>query len=195
MVVNFILFDDFETMDAFGPAQIFGAAPEHFCLNYYSAAGGIVNSRQGVKVWTEKLEPEKLEGILVVPGGRGARKVLYLEENTLNLFREAAARSEICMMVAAGSSLIAQTGLLFRRKAADYAHDENWKRMFTAGVSRVADVRWVADGKFYSCSCTAAALDMALGVVSDTVDIAVAERIAGEMGYPFDPESEEGILW
>ena len=39
MNVNIVLFDDFETMDALGPAQIFGEAPEHFYLNYLSVNG------------------------------------------------------------------------------------------------------------------------------------------------------------
>jgi putative intracellular protease/amidase len=55
MNVNIILFDDFETLDAFGAAQIFGKAPEHFHINYFSMNGGIVNSVQGVKVWTDEL--------------------------------------------------------------------------------------------------------------------------------------------
>ena len=30
MNVNVILFDDFETMDAFGPVELFGKLPQHF---------------------------------------------------------------------------------------------------------------------------------------------------------------------
>ena len=37
MNINIVLFDDFETMDAFGPAQLFGKAPNHFQLRYLSA--------------------------------------------------------------------------------------------------------------------------------------------------------------
>ena len=40
MKVNIILFDDFETLDAFGPAQIFGKLPEYFSINYLSVNGG-----------------------------------------------------------------------------------------------------------------------------------------------------------
>ena len=48
MNVNIVLFDDFETMDALGSAQIFGKAPERFHLNYLSVNGGIVNILEGV---------------------------------------------------------------------------------------------------------------------------------------------------
>ena len=60
MEVNILLFDDFDTMDAFGPAEVFGSSPQHFHVNYLSVPGNIVNSMQGVKVWTEPLEPEGL---------------------------------------------------------------------------------------------------------------------------------------
>ena len=69
MNVNIILYDDFETLDALGIANIFGKAPEHFYINYLSVNGGIVSSRQGVKVWTEILIPDEVEDILVLPGG------------------------------------------------------------------------------------------------------------------------------
>lgn len=36
MNVNIVLFDDFETMDAFGPAEILGKLPEHFHIRYLS---------------------------------------------------------------------------------------------------------------------------------------------------------------
>lgn len=76
MNVNIVLYDEFETLDALGIANIFGMAPEHFYINYLSVNGGLVSSKQGVKVWTELLIPEEVEDILVLPGGRTATKLL-----------------------------------------------------------------------------------------------------------------------
>ena len=102
MEVNILLFDDFDTMDAFGPAEVFGSSPQHFHVNYLSVPGNIVNSMQGVKVWTEPLEPEELQGIVVIPGGRGARRLLYQDTESLRLLKKMAERSEICMMIGSG---------------------------------------------------------------------------------------------
>lgn len=190
MNVNIVLFDDFETMDALGPAQIFGKAPEHFYLNYLSINGGIINSSQGVKVWTEILIPQEVEDILVIPGGRGAKKLLCLEEKTLKIIKAAAREADACMMVGNGSSLLAQTGLLYRRRIADYPGDENWKRMFTAEIDREQNVGWISDGKYYSSSSTMAGIDMSLGVISDLVDLEVAIRIADAIGYEWDQEMD-----
>ena len=188
MNVNIILFDDFETMDAMGPAQVFVKAPEHFYLNYLSVNGGIVTSSQGVKVWTEILIPQEVEDILVIPGGRGAKRLLCLEEKTLKIIKESAKEADVCMMIGNGSSVLAQTGLLYRRRIADYPGDENWKRMFTAEINRERGVRWISDGKYYSSSSTMAGLDMTLGVISDLVDLEVAIRTAYDIGYEWEQE-------
>jgi transcriptional regulator GlxA family with amidase domain len=193
MNVNIVLYDDFELMDAFGPAQIFGTAPEHFYLNYLSANGGIVTSSQGVKIWTEILIPEEIMDILVIPGGKGARRLLCLENDWMKLIQKSAKEADLCMMVGNGSALLAQTGLLYRRKIADYDYDENWKRMFTAGMTRIPNLSWMSDGKYYSCSSTAASLDMTLGVVADVVDLDVALQIAKKLGYAWNME-HDGIL-
>lgn len=190
MNVNIVLFDDFETMDAFGPVQVFGKAPEHFHMNYLSVNGGIVNSSQGVKVWTELLIPQEIEDILVIPGGRGAKKLITLEEKALNTMKEAVKEAHTCMMVGNGSAVLAQTGVLYRRRIAEYEGDQNWKRMFTAGIEYEKGVRWTSDGKFYSSSSTIASIDMALGVISDLVDLEVAMKIAEKLGYEWNQEMD-----
>lgn len=194
MKVNIILFDDFETLDAFGPAQIFGKLPEYFSINYLSVNGGIVNSTQGVKVWTEELEPDQIQDIVVIPGGRGAKKLLYLEKDILTLIKKSVEHSSYCMMVGNGSAIVSQTGCLYHRRIADYNYDENWKRMFTAGITRIPDVRCLADGKYYTCSSSMAGMELALGLVSDTVDIDIAERTAQEVGIAWDSENELNML-
>ena len=87
------------------------------------------------------------------------------------------------------SAMLARTGLLFHRQVADYAYDENWKRMFTVGIDHIDGEKWVSDGKYYSCSTTIAALDMTLGLVGDILDIDIAEKIAKEIGYSWDSSS------
>lgn len=190
MEVYIFLFDDFETMDAFGVADILGRAPGHFHMNYVSATGNIINSMQGVKVWTEPVDPETIGGIVVIPGGRGARRLLFQDEQTLRLVKRMVERAEYCILVANGSALPAQTGALFRRRIADCPRDENWKRMFMAGMSIIRGSSWVVDGKFYSSSNTLTGLAAALTLVADLVDLDLAEQIAGEIGYDWDVNDE-----
>ena len=194
MEVNIYLFDDFEVLDAFGPASVFGRAPQYFHINYVSATGNIINSVQGVKVWTEPVIPEEMNGILVIPGGRGARRLLYQDAETLKFLKKTASKAEICMMVSNGSSLLAQTGLLYRRKIAGCGLDENWKRMFTAGIYMVDEARWMSDGKFYSSADSISGIAMALNLVADQADLELAESIAKQIGYEWMPEADDIFL-
>ena len=134
MYVNIVLFDDFETLDAFGPAEVFGKLPEEFHIRYLSVSGDVINSVHGVKVWTDFLVPEEIDGILIIPGGKGARRLLWKDERALNIIKKAAENADYCLMIGNGSAILAQTGLLYRRRIADFPMDTNWNRMFTAGI-------------------------------------------------------------
>lgn len=190
MEVNVLLFDDFDSLDAFGPAEVLGNAVGDFHLNYLSVPGNMINSMQGVKVWTEPLEPEEVSGIVLIPGGRWARRILFQDSEMLRLIKRAVSKAEYCMMVSSGAAIVSQTGLLYRRKIAECKVDENWRRMFMGGVSIVKGASWVSDGKYYSSSDSVSGIAMALAMVVDLVDLELAGRIAEKMGYDWDMEDE-----
>ena len=193
MYVNIVLFDDFETLDAFGPAEVFGKLPEEFHIRYLSVSGDVINSVHGVKVWTDFLVPEEIDGILIIPGGKGARRLLWKDERALNIIKKAAENSDYCLMIGNGSAILAQTGLLYRRRIADFPMDTNWNRMFTAGIERIEGAKVAIDGKFYSCGYTILGMDTALWTITDVLDIAAAEKVAKELGYPWNENADEDI--
>ena len=80
MVVNVFLFDDFEVMDAFGPVQIFGCVPEHFYIRFISLRGGLITGKQGIKVWTEPLNPIEIEDIFLIQEERASRAFCIQKE-------------------------------------------------------------------------------------------------------------------
>ena len=171
MVVNVFLFDDFEVMDAFGPVQIFGCVPEHFYIRFISLRGGLITGKQGIKVWTEPLNPIEIEDIFLIPGGKGVKSFLHTERDKgQQLLKQAVEEAAFCVMVQNASAMLAKTGLLFHRQVADYGYDENWKRMFTVGINYINGENWISDGKYYSSSTTIAALDMTLGLIGDMLD-------------------------
>lgn len=183
MKVNIILFDDFDSLDAFGVADVFGRAAGNFQINFLSVGGNIVNSMQGVKVWTEPLEETQIRDIVVIPGGNGARRLLYQDIKAIEAIKKAVEKAQTCLMVGNGAAVLAQTGMLYRRKIADCKMDHNWRRLFMGGISILEDVTWVADGKFYSSSSSMAGIDMALGVVADFIDVDLAYHIAEQIGH------------
>lgn len=194
MKVNVILFDDFSLMEAVAPAQVFGMLPEHFHVEYYSLKGMLVNSLQGAKMWTENM-PENLSGdILIIPGGKGARRLVRYEADIHKILKNVVNNHSFCIMVGSGSAAVAQTGALFRRRICDYPMDENWSHMFTAGVYRATETKWVADGKYYSAVSALTAMDMSLNILADILDLDIAMQVAHALGYDWDPDEEEGIF-
>ena len=56
MEIAFIMFNDYETLDVFGPAEIFGRLVDKYSLKFYSLAGGIITNRHQVPILTDKLD-------------------------------------------------------------------------------------------------------------------------------------------
>lgn len=193
MKVNIFLFDEFDTMEAFASAEVFGRLPEQFHLGYYSLKGDFVTSLQGVKVWTDFLDERLFGDVLIIPGGKGARRLIREDENLCGLLKKIVQQHSFCVMIGSGISLLAQTGILYRRRVCDYPMDKNWNRMFTAAVYRFSGIKWAADGKFYSASSPVAGIDMCLSILADLTDLGIAEQIAEELGYEWNPDKEEGI--
>ena len=50
--ITALVFDDFETLDLFGPVEMFGSLPEHYRIQFASMAGGVIHSKHGVAMQT-----------------------------------------------------------------------------------------------------------------------------------------------
>ena len=65
-----VLYDDFETLDVFGPVEVLGTLADRFHVVFTSGNGGIVRSSQNVPVLTVPFgEPDAQKYILLIPGG------------------------------------------------------------------------------------------------------------------------------
>lgn len=194
MKFNVILFDGFETLDAMGPVEVFGAlaeAVEGHELEYYSEKGGIATSAQNVRVQTLSLSMIEAGGVLLIPGGTGTRREAangHFLRSTEALCGEA----QYVLTVCTGSGLLAKTGLLDGRRATSNKIAFNWAMEQGPRVQWVRRARWVRDGKYYTSSGVSAGIDMALGFVSDTMGEPVAEKIARGIEYVWnrDPEND-----
>ena len=105
MDINFLLFEQFETLDLFGPVEICGRHPD-FQLHYISQNGGLVTSTQGVRIDTEPQRNMNTSGVLVIPGGAGTR-TLIKEEPFLKNLRRLSEDASFVLSVCTGSALSA----------------------------------------------------------------------------------------
>jgi putative intracellular protease/amidase len=167
---NVILFDGFETLDAFGPIEVMGVLSEHvpdsFEIGLYSEGGGIIASTQNVRVDTLPLAEVVDAGIILIPGGAGIRQAIG-DTAFIRTLADLCGRAQHVLTVCTGSAALAKTGLLKEVKATSN------KRLFDMVAGMIPDVRWVRrarwvrDGKYYTSSGVSAGIDMTLGFVSD----------------------------
>lgn len=188
MKVNVLLFPDFETLDAFGPVEVFGCM-EEYELHYTSMSGGSIRSRQGASIVTEKLENQTFSDILLIPGGQGTRTLVHDQEFTAWL-NETVMNCGYCLTVCTGSALVAKTGLLNHKKATSNKNAFEWVRSINEKVEWVNRARWVVDQKFYTSSGVSAGMDMALGFIADRFGRKRAQEIAGRMEYIWNSDSD-----
>lgn len=187
MDINILLFDDFETLDIFGPVEIFSFVNE-FKLRYFSQNGGVITNAQKVKVITQPVEDMNTQGILVIPGGRGTR-ALVKDTAFLEMLKTLSLKAKYCLSICTGSALLAKCGLLDNKKATSNKMALAWVKSNGENVQWIDVARWVVDGKYYTASGVSAGMDMALGFVCNLFGRNKAEEIATKIEYIWNDDS------
>jgi putative intracellular protease/amidase len=190
MTVAVLLFEDFETLDVFGPVEIFGRLKDHYRVSFYSLPGGLVSNYHGVSILTEKLEDLQQADILLVPGGYGTR--VEVENPVLvQMLRDISGRSQYILSVCTGSALLAKTGLLDGRKATSNKRAFDWVMTQGDNVNWIKKARWTRDEKYYTSAGVSAGMDMTLGFLQDLHGIAFARQTAVAIEYNWTENMEE----
>ncbi|MDR1873479.1 MAG: DJ-1/PfpI family protein [Synergistaceae bacterium] len=178
---NILLFDGFETLDACGPAEIAGKAPDRYRLGYYSMRGGVVTSAQKLEACTRPLE-EMSPGVLLIPGGEGTR-TLVDDAGFIERLRRAALEATVVLTVCTGASLLAKTNLMDGKNATTNKIAFDWVASLNPRVNWIRRGRWVQDGALFSSSGVSAGMDMTLAFIAEDRGVEEAERIAGRIEY------------
>ncbi|OBR97196.1 isonitrile hydratase [Clostridium ragsdalei P11] len=192
MNINIILFNNFETLDIFGPIEILGQIKD-YQIHYYSEAGGVITNAQNLKVVTDPISLADESGILVIPGGMGTRELI---NNTpfLNKLKSIAEKSIYCLSICTGSAVLARCGVLKNKKATSNKQALKWVKSVSDQVNWVEKARWVADGKYYTSSGISAGIDMTLGFISDRFGKDKAIKIANDIEYIWNDDCTNDIF-
>jgi transcriptional regulator GlxA family with amidase domain len=188
--ISTILFNDFETLDVFGPIEIFGRLKEYFNPQFYSQNGGIITSSHNVQIITKAMSENKLENyILFIPGGIGTRE-LVKKEDFINHLKLLSQKAEYILTVCTGSILFSKTGLLNNKKATSNKRSFFWTKNESPEVNWIKKARWIKDGNIYSSSGISAGIDMTLGFISDLLGYDIAKKQSLEIEYDWKENSE-----
>ncbi|UOB19110.1 DJ-1/PfpI family protein [Abyssalbus ytuae] len=191
MKVGILLFEDFETLDVFGPVEILGRLKEHYQIDFFSAPGGVIKNYHGVAINTKKLELIS-EGvnIFIIPGGPGTRKEVN-NKYLIEIIKQISASSKYVLTVCTGSALLAKTGLLNNRIATSNKRAFDWVITNGEKVKWIRKARWTIDDKYYTSSGVSAGMDMTLGFLAQLHGIEFARKVAFHIEYNWQEDKSE----
>lgn len=190
--IAFIMFEGYEPLDAFGPAEIFGSLTDIYTQGFYSLDGGVVSCRQKVPLMTEKLESigDRKPEIILIPGGFGTRQGVENEELIAHIKRLAEG-AEYVMTVCTGTALLAKTGLLDGRKATTNKVAFSWVVSQGPKTEWNKAARWVVDDKYWTSSGVSAGMDMAFGFLADRFGAEFARKSATRIEYVWNENKDD----
>lgn len=188
--ITALLFDDFETLDLFGPIEMFGSMPDYYRIQFASMTGGIIRSKHGVAMQTtavKKLDDQT--DILLVPGGMGTRQLVQ-NQSFLQIITALVEQANWVLSVCTGSALLAKARVLNGKRATSNKLSWQWVISQSDNVHWIKQARWVVDDKFYTSSGVSAGMDMALGFIADRHDVETARHIATYTEYRWQENSD-----
>ncbi len=195
--IGIILFDQFETLDVFGPVQMLGRLDRHNLITV-SETGAPVTSSQGITtVVHHDFAGAPRFDVLLVPGGMGTRTEID-NPVMLDFLRSRCADASWVTSVCTGAALLAKAGVLNGRHATTNKASFDWVAAQSRNVSWQPRARWVADGRFLTSSGVSAGTDMALALVSHLYDRDLARKIAERAEYVWNEDADNdpfGIEW
>ena len=190
------IFPGLQSLDAVGPAQVFGSANqtlqrEAYRIKFVATEPGAVPTSAGFALHAESLRaiPAKSIDTLLCPGGEEEPLRAALRDKALmRWINDAARTAKRACSVCSGAFLLASTGILSGRSAATH-----WSS--TAELQqRFPDIKvdpqsiYVTDGKCWTSAGVTTGIDMALALVEEDhgrdVAMAIARRLVVYMRRP-----------
>jgi transcriptional regulator GlxA family with amidase domain len=182
--IGFLIFRDFQLLDAAGPIAAFEIAgrivPDAYRLHVLARDPGAVASSSGVSMNAEAFADAPPLDTLIVSGGEGTRGPAICEA-TLDFARRAFRTARRTASVCSGSYVLAAAGLLDGRRATTHwqrSHD--FQRRYPA-VRLEPDRIFVQDGSLWSSAGITAGIDMALAMIGADLGEDVARRTAQQL--------------
>jgi transcriptional regulator GlxA family with amidase domain len=183
-----LLFPNFETLDVFGPVEMFGMLTNEIHIILISEQKGLVQSTQGQKVQTDfSCHNAPHLDYLLIPGGIGTRTEVY-NDYLIEWIKNRSATSDITLSVCTGAALLAKAGILNGRKATTNKLAFDWVMEQGPQVQWIKKARWVDEGTVITSSGISAGIDMSLYLISRLFGESKRNEIAKKAEYTLNKD-------
>jgi transcriptional regulator GlxA family with amidase domain len=182
--IGFLIFPDFQLLDAAGPISAFEIAgrfvPGAYSLHVLARQPGAVASSAGVAMSATAFGAAPPLDTLIVSGGEGTRTPAICEA-TLAFARDTFRTARRTASVCSGAYVLAAAGLLDGRRATTHwQRSADFQRRYP-GVRLEPDKIFVQDGSLWSSAGITAGIDMALAMIGADLGEDVARRTAQQL--------------
>jgi transcriptional regulator GlxA family with amidase domain len=181
--LGIVLFPGFETLDVFGPLEMFGMLTEQLSIVLISEQKGLIKSVQGQETQTNFSWSDAPHlHYLLVPGGIGTRTEVN-NEPLINWIKNRSATADLTLSVCTGAALLARAGVLDGHKATTNKLAFDWVKTQGPKVDWIKTARLVDDGTVITSSGISAGIDMSLYVISRLFGEEIRNKIAKKAEY------------
>lgn len=178
-----VLFPEFETLDVFGPLQMFGMLPEQLNIVLTAEQSGLVLSTHGQPIFVEyTLQSAPHLDYLLVPGGKGTRKEVY-NHHLIHWIKTRSMLADLTLSVCTGAALLAKAGVLDGLKATSNKLAFDWVVEQGPKVEWIKQARWVDAGTVITSAGISAGIDMSLYVIARLFGDKVRDELALRAEY------------
>jgi transcriptional regulator GlxA family with amidase domain len=182
--IAFLLFPDFQLLDAAGPISAFEIAeryvPGSYELRVVAREAGAVPSTSGASMNAVGLPRAASIDTLLIAGGEGSRPACR-DPKLLKFVTRCGAVARRVASVCSGAYLLAATGLLDGRPVTTHwTRCADLARKFPR-VRVESDRIFVHSGKFWSSAGITAGIDLALALISEDLGESVARKVAQQL--------------
>jgi transcriptional regulator GlxA family with amidase domain len=182
--IAFLIFDNFQILDAAGPIAAFEIAGRYcagaYALEVIAAERGRIASSSTAALAAQPFRPGAAYDTLIVAGGDGTRTA-YADERIVKFVRRAAGRTRRIASVCSGAFILAAAGLLDGRRATTHwSRSAELARRFP-NVRVEPDRIHVNDGPIWTSAGITAGIDLALALVAEDLGEDVAKQTAQQL--------------
>ena len=189
MKIAIFVFEGITALDAVGPYEVLSRVPGA-AVRFVGKQPGAVRTDNGALSLVADFAMSEVPApdLVLVPGGFGTRP-LEKDGEVLEWIRDAHEHATWTTSVCTGSLLLAAAGVLEGTRAT--THWSQLDKLAEYGATPVSQ-RWVREGKIWTAAGVSAGIDMALALLAEIADEALAQQVQLSIEYAPAPPFHAG---